>query len=269
MKKYLAWFAVLLLLSGAVNFKHEQYANKTASNRGDNCLLVFLDCTPNGKNYSAEPKGNQEIWWERGYVFFGWPNGITIWALFLTMIVIAEQTIETRKSADATLRNSDAFINAERPWIKIEFGQKEEGRGFGLVIKATNCGKTPAAIVSRNKTFCSIKLICESLPANPSYKPDSFEYPKIVHPGDSCELFWVVGIKDATGFAEDSPHYQPWIDLDIETYMFGNVVYKDVLGGKGATEYETRWCYTVMPWNAPDKFLLIEHQATEQYSYRT
>jgi len=127
MKKYLSVLALLLLLSGVVNFKHEQYANKAASDGGDKRFSIFLGDAPDGKSNPAQPEDNQAIWWERGYIFFGWPNGITIWALFLTMIVIAEQTIETRKAAKATedsvgtmKRQADIQAAAMSQWLDVE-----------------------------------------------------------------------------------------------------------------------------------------------------
>jgi hypothetical protein len=76
MKKYLAWFAFLFLLSVTVNLKHEQYANKPTANSGNKNFSLFLYEVPQCKDYSPDPKDNAAVWWERGYVFFGWPTGL-------------------------------------------------------------------------------------------------------------------------------------------------------------------------------------------------
>jgi len=152
-KKYLAWFTLLLLLSGVVNFKHEQYADKAAANRGNKCLLVFLDCASDSKSDPTESKDNQEIWWGRGYIFFGWPNGITIWALFLTMFVIAEQTIETRRAANAQVDGNRAWIFADLEKLggRIHSSGSEEGYPktyLMLRLNLSNQGLSPAWIES-------------------------------------------------------------------------------------------------------------------------
>jgi hypothetical protein len=210
--------------------------------------------------------------WDKAAVWVNMGLGIIgvcgIVVAVITLRKVERQTVATEKSVTHSMLNIQAFVNSERPWIKVDFCPKVEGRDLGIVIRAINCGRTPAALVSKNKSFCSIDLCRGSLPAKPSYNADPFEYPKIVYPGDSCELFWISSVKDATGFSQNAEH-KSWNDLDIETYMFGNVVYKDVLTGKDAPEYETRWCYTVMPLNEPEKFLLVEHQTTEEYNYRT
>jgi hypothetical protein len=225
----------------------------------------------------AQTGKHQPQWW---YKLVSWPEGITAWAILLTLCAICWQSWETRraagasnKSVDAALSSIQAFINSERPWIKVDFAPKEEGRYMGIVVRAINCGKTPAALISRNKT-CGIYEWGEpSLPGNPTYEPTLFKHPPIVFPGESCTLFLLTLIDDAIGVEENSAEHQRLRDMDVEAFMYGNVVYKDVLGGKDAPAHETRWCYHVLPWRDPEKFLLVENTPRggieEEYSYRT
>lgn len=41
------------------------------------------------------------------YHIFSWPEGVTTWAVILTLLAIAEQTSETRKAAEAAARQVD------------------------------------------------------------------------------------------------------------------------------------------------------------------
>ena len=38
--------------------------------------------------------------YHRWYSLFAWPEGVTVWALFLTFMAIAEQVSEARKSGE-------------------------------------------------------------------------------------------------------------------------------------------------------------------------
>lgn len=119
MKKYLAWFALVFLISVVVNAKHEEYANNSAADSGNQDFSVFLYDTPKSKDYSPDPHDKAAVWWERGYIFFGWPTGTTIWALVITFAVIAEQTMATRKAAE-NADNALAFQQETlRPRVKI------------------------------------------------------------------------------------------------------------------------------------------------------
>ncbi len=53
------------------------------------------------------------------YRVFGWPEGITVWALFLTLITIAEQSNETRKSAEAARDSIRLQEAGMRQWVNI------------------------------------------------------------------------------------------------------------------------------------------------------
>ncbi len=119
MKKYLAWFFLVFLISIAVNVKHEEYANKTASDSRDDSYLVFLYDAPKSKYYSPDPDDKAAVWWERGYIFFGWPSGTTIWALVITFAVIAEQTMATRQASQNAGEQLAFQKEALRPRLKI------------------------------------------------------------------------------------------------------------------------------------------------------
>jgi len=260
------WFACIAVVAIAVvTMTYEQHysGEKYEAERQAGCVALAI--SPEEKHAcdkEAQSRKDYTPWW---YKLMAWPEGIGVWAVILTLAAITWQSDETRKSAAAALLNSQAFINSERPWIQVDFVEK--GRGLGIEIRAVNKGRTPAALISRNKQRGVFDPI-ESSPKNPIYEPkEVFERPKIVFPGEALSLWWLISVEEATGIEKTSANINRFIDIDLEVITFGNIVYKDVLGG-GAT-FETRWCYYVMPWNNPWGFLLIENATNEEYTART
>lgn len=150
MRKYLAWFAFVFLLSILVNFKHEQYANKATSNGGEQDFSLFLYDAPQSKEYSPDPNDKAAVWWERGYVFLGWPTGTTIWALVITFAVIAEQTMATRQAAQNAGKQLAFQKETLRPRLKIStftrdtFKEAMAGEWVFVSMKIANTGGLPA-----------------------------------------------------------------------------------------------------------------------------
>ena len=150
MKKYLAWFAFVFMLSVFVNLKHEQYANKTTSDGGNQNFTLFLNDAPQRKDYSPDPNDKTAVWWERGYIYFGWPTGTTIWALVITFAVIAEQTMATRKAAENAGVQLAFQKEALRPRLKITNFKNDvlrealSGKWITVQMEISNSGGIPA-----------------------------------------------------------------------------------------------------------------------------
>lgn len=151
MKKYVGTVLLLFMISILVSFKHEYYANDSAKDGDNKSLAVPTNNAPQGKGKSSQADDNTKRWWERGYLFFGWPDGITIWALILTMVVIAEQTMETRKAAENAGRALVFQQETLRPRLKInEFVNNvlheavEKGEWVFVNMKISNSGGLPA-----------------------------------------------------------------------------------------------------------------------------
>jgi hypothetical protein len=58
------------------------------------------------------------------YGFFSWPDGVTAWAIILTLLAIAEQTKQTKKAAEAALASATA-ANAQIQVMQSQAGQME------------------------------------------------------------------------------------------------------------------------------------------------
>jgi hypothetical protein len=95
MKKYLGAFAVFFLLSILVTLHHETHANHATCDGAKQGLPVPANNTPQAKQNPPDATQNRERWWDFAFHYFGWPNGVTIWALVITFVVIAEQTETT------------------------------------------------------------------------------------------------------------------------------------------------------------------------------
>ncbi|MGA7829816.1 MAG: hypothetical protein WCA21_02525 [Terracidiphilus sp.] len=50
---------------------------------------------------------------------FAWPEGVTGWALFLTLLVIAWQSVETRRAAQSAERQTTLQSAALRQWVNV------------------------------------------------------------------------------------------------------------------------------------------------------
>jgi hypothetical protein len=149
MLKYLGWFALVFLLSVITNYKHDQYANKAAANSGNHDFSLFLYDAPKSKDYSPDPKDKAAVWWERSYVYFGWPSGTTIWALVVTFAVISEQTMATRKAAENAGKQLAFQKEALRPRIRITnftndtFNEAFKGDWVFVNMEISNSGGLP------------------------------------------------------------------------------------------------------------------------------
>jgi hypothetical protein len=120
MLKYGAFFVLLLLVSAFVTSQHQQHSkDATAPSANSSHPTITASDAKQAKGDSEESE-----WYSPSgffaYAVFGFPNGITVWALFLTMLVIAEQTRETAKSAKATERSVTITVNQMRPRLLLK-----------------------------------------------------------------------------------------------------------------------------------------------------
>lgn len=116
MLKYFCGFVVLLAVSLFVSVKYEQYTHEPApkSQSGSGAPVAPSDAEVAANQ--AEKAERDHPCWYFAYQTFGWPNGVTVWALFLTMLVIADQTRHTARAAKAT---EDA-VSATKRSIEVQ-----------------------------------------------------------------------------------------------------------------------------------------------------
>jgi hypothetical protein len=195
------------------------------------------------------------------YQLFGWPNGITVWALFFTMMAIVEQTRHTaeaaraaKKSADAALLNTQAFISAERPWILVK-AEPSKRRQFGWELIAVNKGRTPAKVVAQADNCIALDVMA-SLPDIAKYgKTNIYPAPQIILPD---EPFVIGEITQYSLFKNDQGSITRFRNVETQGYVYGSIVYHDLLSPASAEPHETRWCFSILPWQ-DQGMLLHEH----------
>jgi hypothetical protein len=133
------------------------------------------------------------------YRVFGWPEGITTWAILLTLLVIADQTAQTRRAADATRDSVEAakrqadlmertLVLQFRPKIVVRCGDihvstvaplGDLSRGT-LDFTIANTGGSNAKVLT-----CEVEVLAFITPPSPmfchSHQFQSFE----LKPGES------------------------------------------------------------------------------------
>jgi hypothetical protein len=87
--------------SGTQDKKGAQQTNPAAP------ISVNCNCAAQTADGGNKPPG-----WHK---FIAWPEGITTWAILLTLGAIVWQAVETRRAAQATVRYAEAFIESQRP----------------------------------------------------------------------------------------------------------------------------------------------------------
>lgn len=115
------------------------------------------------------------------------------WILVIIGIItcgfIGWQSWETRKAAQAALRNTQALINSERPWIMVQVDVLDGGNAAKSLfrLKAFNYGKNPAHVIACNGPKAEYRSPDEELPITPDY--GSWEWDKqFLPPRDSLPM---------------------------------------------------------------------------------
>lgn len=101
---------------------------KTRDRYQQKCDQLNASVVPPARHYEDCDKGADAAarHLPRWYRVFSWPEGITTWAILLTLLVIADQTAQTRRAADATkdaaqaaLKQAEIQIAGLRQWLDV------------------------------------------------------------------------------------------------------------------------------------------------------
>lgn len=166
----------------------------------------------------------------RWYSFFRWPNGVTTWAIILTLLAISEQSRETRR----------AVIASSRPRVILRSAFPSEGTMIPTVgvpdaepwkvdFVIANTGGSRAYI-----SKCSFAIGCfdEGIPIPLPYKEPTAARGFYLQPGEEKELSAELGqeltnlIRLVGGFKAPYLSQQKTAYL----YLFGYARYRDDLG---------------------------------------
>ena len=163
------------------------------------------------------------------------PNWVLVIVGSVTCLVIGWQSFETRRAAKGAFLNAQAVINAERPWLLVTL-EEVSGPGTGFIIRAKNKGRTPAMIVSA-RIGCAVAENVEKLPGKPPYGDGSLVQDHIVIPEDEPSVGWfdLSTLNKMTG--------NEAAGIEGQTFVFGIVLYRDLLDLSQTKPHETRWIY--------------------------
>jgi hypothetical protein len=116
MLKYFLGFVFLLAVSTFVTSKYQKYAHNPAAPSKNSGNAAVASANPVNPATDAENSEGDHPRWYLAFQVFGWPNGITVWALFFTLMTIAEQTKHTARAADIA---NKTLISQSRPKLIV------------------------------------------------------------------------------------------------------------------------------------------------------
>jgi len=237
MLKYCAAIVLVFGLALYVSSQYKQHAQTSASR-----AQQPADNTPSStanKNPKAEV-GQAEWNPPRWYRLFSWPEGIGVWGLFLTLIVIAEQTRETRKAAEATQIQAEisrkAFISQNRPQLHIRTMRITELGGHLMVeIWVVNKGSTSAQITGGTVTAIwkreeGEQTTVQSETLQPSSMEAGQEYPLALEISQIAVPYHVGKI----AVEEKEIDQRAWV------FCIGTIAYRDANGTERRTGFSRR-----------------------------
>jgi hypothetical protein len=145
-------------------------------------------------------------------------------------------------SAQAALLNAQAIIDSERPWLLISV-EPSIGAENTFIVMATNRGRTPASIVATSEQL-RFAIDEAQLPVAPEYdnaEPTAPLVPIILLPGESS------GIKqfsreEVQGVCDSEERFKRVANWDEKIFIFGRIVYRDLIGPVDRQIHETSWC---------------------------
>lgn len=158
----LAITAVLLTLTTGAASAQDKAAHKRPANQADGQGLTTISVDDSSHTSEHQRESGEQ---SRGW--FAWPEGVTAWAIILTLLGILWQANETRKSAKAALLNAQFLIDSERAWIIAAPTEKAPVIGFipegesNLELHLVGCDKLNAFSCSFKSTGNTPALLVE------------------------------------------------------------------------------------------------------------
>jgi hypothetical protein len=248
--KLLMIAAIALVVGGTivlVTCKYENPCKKPKTQNADQALTsaVQVDAQAHpDKTKDETGKGTDCVpCWHK---LLAWPEGITVWVVLLTLVVIGWQSWETRKSAGAVLESGRAWVIvrpvAWSPELRPLWEQGDPiiddttlqvvAHVFPAVL--TNAGETPAFIDEIAASYLILREPPENLPAKPAYEFHP-ENGRILTVTDEFPLnITLVPIPTLT-----KAQVQSFRSQQSFLYAYGCVRYRDVHG----RSHETRFGY--------------------------
>lgn len=145
-------------------------------------------------------------------------------------------------SAQAALLNAQSIIRAERPWILITVEQSGSKENL-FTVMATNRGRSPARIIETEE---QVKIVLDEkhLPSVPEYQKKELSVrlaPIILLPGEATVLKPFCR-EDARALCDSEERFKRIETWDERIYIYGKVIYKDLISPADDQTHETNWC---------------------------
>jgi hypothetical protein len=148
MRKYLVGLIIVLLLGFVVARQDRRAADQSAqkSTRSHETTNTAAANKQHPQENIGDPGGNGPRWyWLCFGDLFRWPNGTETWAMILTLLAIAEQSNESRKSTKIA---SEAIIHQFRPRLKVRSIWADDwDHPTKITVTLVNVGGTNAQIL--------------------------------------------------------------------------------------------------------------------------
>lgn len=160
------WIGVVIIFGCAVFVSHQYQAVQKQCEKDCSQVSRLATSPSPSKENCTKCEENAERSFPTWYRLFGWPEGITAWAILLTLLAIVEQTHETRRAAESSERSVKA---SDKAYALAENTAKKQLRAYMVVRNArlilhqdgfveakmelANCGQTPAYDL-RGGAFC-------------------------------------------------------------------------------------------------------------------
>lgn len=239
MLKYLVILVVFLGFAFVIARHDEDAALKSAqepASQGNPSVAGVPD-----KDHPQDHKNDTAWDSPSGHIFhsaFMWPEGITVWAIILTLLAIAEQTKHTAKAAQATAKSADATkIAAEasltsvklqelnfRQWVEIDDWENATRHGLpnpksptvGIRFKVGNTTERPLTLTEVTTKHSGL---------TETFSPGRLIPPKEGFPVD---VVLRLSIPDETD-AYWKDKYATGVEIDV--------IYEDILGKKRSQHF--------------------------------
>ncbi len=193
-----------------------------------------------------EEKANADDYLQWGYKLFEWPDGITAWAIIATGFVIAWQSYETRKSAEAARDSIRIQEAGMRQWIDIEPRKNvphETLLGalpFNIRIQFEAANNTPYLLtvikVVTEVSYLAGKAVTFTVPASVPLPPGV----------DSKR-------RGYTFYAEVDVDKETYFDRGVILTINGEITFEDCMD-----KQQTQWFMGLYRCEADGKFFLME-----------
>jgi hypothetical protein len=210
--KYLVSIAVILVLAVYVSRQDERAAQQSAQRTAS-------------RDNSSLTKTEQTL-----YSFFRWPDGVTTWAIILTLWAIAEQSRDTRRAVIASLRPRVILRSAfPSEGTMIPTVGVPDAKPWRVDFVIANTGGSRAYISKRS---FAIGCFDKGIPIRLPYKEPTADSGFYLQPGEEKQLSVELGqeltnlIRLVGGF--NAPYLSQ--QKTAYLYLFGYAHYRDNLG---------------------------------------